>query len=64
MLALLAPRGPGLAGGAPPAERLQLRLGALAEDPRVAGQTGGRPLVPDRFYERRSLIRPGIPGKA
>jgi L,D-transpeptidase YcbB len=38
-----------------PAERLQLRLGALAEDPRVAGLPVADPWLLARFYERREF---------
>jgi L,D-transpeptidase YcbB len=43
------------AGATPRAEQLQLRIGALAEDPRVAGQTVGDPWFLARFYERREF---------
>jgi L,D-transpeptidase YcbB len=39
----------------PQAERLQLRIGALAEDPRVAGQTVADTWFLTRFYERREF---------
>lgn len=44
----------GLAAQAP-SEQLQLRLGALAEDPRVAGQTVADRWFLARFYERREF---------
>ena len=40
--------------GATP-EALQLRLGALAEDPRVAGQAVADPLLLARFYEQQQF---------
>ena len=43
------------AEGAALAERLQLRIGALAEDPRVAGQTVADRWFLARFYERRQF---------
>jgi L,D-transpeptidase YcbB len=39
----------------PQVERLQLRIGALAEDPRVAGQTVADTWFLTRFYERREF---------
>jgi L,D-transpeptidase YcbB len=38
-----------------PPEQLQLRIGALAEDPRVAGQTVADRWFLTRFYERREF---------
>ena len=53
---LLAVSPPGLAAdGAAPAEQLQLRIGSLAEDPRVAGQTVADRWFLARFYERRQF---------
>jgi L,D-transpeptidase YcbB len=45
----------GLEAAPSPAERLQLRLGALAEDPRVAGQQVADAWFLARFYERREF---------
>jgi L,D-transpeptidase YcbB len=45
----------GAATPPPSVERLQLRLGALAEDPRVAGQPVADPWFLTRFYERREF---------
>jgi L,D-transpeptidase YcbB len=44
-----------LAGTPTLAERLQLRIGALADDPRVAGQPVADPWFLARFYERREF---------
>ena len=45
----------GLQAAPAPAERLQLRLGALAEDPRAAGQQVADSWFLARFYERREF---------
>ncbi|MGF1614136.1 MAG: murein L,D-transpeptidase [Gammaproteobacteria bacterium] len=54
-LLILVPAAPLHAGPDEPtsAERLQLRVGALAEDSRVAGQSVADPWFLTRFYERR-----------
>ncbi|HUG99457.1 MAG TPA: L,D-transpeptidase family protein [Gammaproteobacteria bacterium] len=53
---LLAAPPTGLAAEGPPlTEQLQLRIGALAEDPRVAGQTVADRWFLTRFYERRQF---------
>ncbi len=53
LLALIVAAGPAAAETS--AERLQLRLGALAEDPRVAGLPVTDPWLLARFYERREF---------
>lgn len=59
---LLAAPPPGLAAENPAvAERLQLRIGALAEDSRVAGQTVADRWFLTRFYERRQFNPAWVP---